>query len=73
MSNGLFDFIIKMCTVGSFLIFSFLGISFALISVFKIFSQFFNKIKWDYLNNIDCSKKPKEKSPKKKRRTIATN
>ena len=72
MSDGLFDFVIKICTVGSFALFSLIGISFALLSVFKIFSQFLNKIAIDSTKNIDCSKKSKEKSPRN-RRNIKTS
>ena len=70
MSDGLFDFVIKLCTVGSFILFSLLGICFTLISVFRIFSQFLNKILVNSTVNIDCNDKKSETKIYKKIRNV---
>ncbi len=59
MGDGfdLFEFAINICTLLSFIIFSFLGISFALISIFKNFTQILNKFEYNLNKTVDCKSK----------------
>lgn len=52
---GFFDSVIKICTVASFILFSLFGMAFAFLSIFRIFSEFLNKIMITSTKNIDCN------------------